>query len=275
MPLIAIVGAGPGLGLSLARDGIAARGYVADVTDPDALTDAVGAVENNLGLVDILEYSPAPTGAGSEALAPVAAAELTIASVAPPLDPQSSSCPAPGRRLRCTHRPGGLDWERRPGLKPRPIRRSVLGAHRGTQGAGAVLDHHPRPHGVKPMTSTHAKESRNMRTAVVTGGTGGIGFHVARRLHDEGFDVIVVGRDAGRGVQAAGAIGERARFMQADLTSLREVQKVGERIANDGPLHLLINNVGECGRPGGRRPMVSRRASRSTTYPPPCSPRAC
>ena len=83
------------------------------------------------------------------------------------------------------------------------------------------------------------------RKAVVTGGTGGIGLHVATELQQQhGFDVTVIGRDAKRGAEAAAEIGGTARFLQADLSSLAEVREVGTRLAAEGPLHLLVNNVG-------------------------------
>ncbi|RUQ98155.1 hypothetical protein [Labedella endophytica] len=39
------------------------------------------------------------------------------------------------------------------------------------------------------MTSKRTENGTTTRRAVVTGGTGGLGFHVARRLHEHGFDV--------------------------------------------------------------------------------------
>lgn len=83
-----------------------------------------------------------------------------------------------------------------------------------------------------------------MRRAVVTGGTRGIGFHVASRLHAHGLAVTVIGRDADHGAEAVRQIGRQTRFLRADLTSLREVERVGEQIAAEGPLHVLVNNVG-------------------------------
>lgn len=82
------------------------------------------------------------------------------------------------------------------------------------------------------------------RKAVVTGGTGGIGLHVAVQLQGQGFEVTVIGRDPGRGQDAVVRIGGAARFIQADLSSLDEVRSVGARLADEGPLHLLVNNVG-------------------------------
>lgn len=82
------------------------------------------------------------------------------------------------------------------------------------------------------------------RIAVVTGGTGAIGFHVAQQQHEHGFTVTVVGRDPGRGADAVRRIGGGTRFLRADLSSLRQVRALGARLAEEGPLQLLVNNAG-------------------------------
>ncbi|MFB7739016.1 SDR family NAD(P)-dependent oxidoreductase [Streptomyces sp. NPDC056112] len=88
MTTFALVGAGPGLGLATARrfgtaghgialiargaehlqhltddlrrDGIEARGFSADVLDPVALTGALQDAAEELGPIEILQYSPVP-----------------------------------------------------------------------------------------------------------------------------------------------------------------------------------------------------------------------
>ncbi len=87
MPTVAIVGAGPGMGLAIARtfggqgfevalisrsqhkldalaaqlyeEGIAAKGFAADVLDPASLESALGQASAYFGGIDVLEYSPA------------------------------------------------------------------------------------------------------------------------------------------------------------------------------------------------------------------------
>ncbi|HMR48394.1 MAG TPA: SDR family NAD(P)-dependent oxidoreductase [Arachnia sp.] len=86
MPTIAIIGAGPGLGLAIARafgrnghgaalisrsaekldaltaaltaEGIEAAGFIADVGDPTSIITALDAARERFGSIDVLEFSP-------------------------------------------------------------------------------------------------------------------------------------------------------------------------------------------------------------------------
>lgn len=86
------------------------------------------------------------------------------------------------------------------------------------------------------------------RTALVTAGTGGIGLETALGLARAGHTVTIVGRDPDRGTHAAHTIteqtGEKAHYLQADLSSLDEVRHLATRITAEGPLDVLVNNVG-------------------------------
>lgn len=87
------------------------------------------------------------------------------------------------------------------------------------------------------------------RLAVVTG-TGGIGFEVALALSRAGAEVILAGRNPGKGAEAVAAIHQvvpsaRVRFEAIDLASLASVAAFADRIAGQTDrLDLLVNNAG-------------------------------
>ncbi|WP_243228417.1 oxidoreductase [Microbacterium sp. CIAB417] len=80
------------------------------------------------------------------------------------------------------------------------------------------------------------------RTAVITGGSSGIGFAAARALARKGARVTIGVRDLDRGRDAARTIGNGAVARHLDLASLRSVRGFADEI--DGPVDYLINNAG-------------------------------
>jgi len=86
-------------------------------------------------------------------------------------------------------------------------------------------------------------------TALVTGGTSGIGFATARKLAQIGIHVLVVGRNAERGKKAVDEIraaGGKAEFISSNLrdaVSAHEVAKRAVELGN-GHVDILINNAG-------------------------------
>ena len=92
MPTIAIIGAGPGMGLAIARrfgaegfdialvsrtqshldtlaeilsaEGLRARGFAANVRDAKSLTNALHEAADHFGQIDVLEYSPVDSQGG-------------------------------------------------------------------------------------------------------------------------------------------------------------------------------------------------------------------
>ena len=78
------------------------------------------------------------------------------------------------------------------------------------------------------------------QTALVTGGTAGIGMASAQLLADAGATVLITGRNRERGESAACAIGGDVRFIQADLSDLESVAALIEQSA---PVDILVNNA--------------------------------
>ncbi|BBZ71985.1 SDR family NAD(P)-dependent oxidoreductase [Mycobacterium paraseoulense] len=79
------------------------------------------------------------------------------------------------------------------------------------------------------------------QTAVVTGGTAGIGLESARLLASEGAVVVVSGRNRARGEQAVGAIGPNARFVQTDMA---DADSVNSLVHQCGEVDIIVNNAG-------------------------------
>jgi NAD(P)-dependent dehydrogenase (short-subunit alcohol dehydrogenase family) len=83
------------------------------------------------------------------------------------------------------------------------------------------------------------------RIALVTGGSSGIGFAIARKLASEGMRVIITGRREAALDHALAALGERATSIVADVTSLSSLGDLFEEVkATFGHIETLVANAG-------------------------------
>jgi short-subunit dehydrogenase len=86
------------------------------------------------------------------------------------------------------------------------------------------------------------------RTALVTGASGGLGTHIARRLAREGMNVAVSGRREGALAEVSAelsSLGVKSASVAADLADLTQIDPLVEGVeAALGPIDVLVNNAG-------------------------------
>lgn len=92
------------------------------------------------------------------------------------------------------------------------------------------------------MTSSKCRRFEG-RTAVITGGGSGIGLASARRLADEGANVVIADMDPASGQAAADEVG--GTFVQVDVTSADDVDRMFEVAkATYGSIDVSFHNAG-------------------------------
>lgn len=81
-------------------------------------------------------------------------------------------------------------------------------------------------------------------TALVTGGASGLGLATATRLVTDGGSVVVVDLPGSAGADVADRLGDRARFVAADVTAEDDVRAALDAAADLGELRVVVNCAG-------------------------------
>ncbi|ALJ18815.1 SDR family NAD(P)-dependent oxidoreductase [Microbacterium sp. No. 7] len=80
--------------------------------------------------------------------------------------------------------------------------------------------------------------------ALITGGASGLGLATARRLLARGARVFLLDLASSPGEQVARDLGENARFVPGDVTSVDDVAAAVAAASEDGPLRIVANCAG-------------------------------
>jgi len=97
------------------------------------------------------------------------------------------------------------------------------------------------------MTRREDAHALHGKTAIVTGGSRGIGFATARAFLEEGARVAICARNPSRLKEAVARLGAGRRLLgrAADVSDPAQVRAfVEEATSVLGPLHVLVNNAG-------------------------------
>jgi 3-oxoacyl-[acyl-carrier protein] reductase len=87
------------------------------------------------------------------------------------------------------------------------------------------------------------------KTAIITGGSRGIGFAIAKKLAEDGFNIVITARspkeNSGENFAVLDAMGVGYLFLQSDISKAEDrTYVVQETVKRFGAIHVLVNNAG-------------------------------
>jgi NAD(P)-dependent dehydrogenase (short-subunit alcohol dehydrogenase family) len=97
--------------------------------------------------------------------------------------------------------------------------------------------------------SNHSGGRLAGKTALITGGSSGLGRATAERFAEEGADIVIADRDAHRGAEAAREIKARhncqALFIETDVASADSVDAMADRVMDEfGRIDTVVAAAG-------------------------------
>jgi NAD(P)-dependent dehydrogenase (short-subunit alcohol dehydrogenase family) len=108
-----------------------------------------------------------------------------------------------------------------------------------------------------PLVHEPSTTATLTRTAIVTGGAGGIGTAISRRLAAAGYAVVVADADAGAAERTAAALpevdGAEHSGFAGDLTDSGVNRALAEAAAAEAPIGVIVNAVGISPKREGRK----------------------
>lgn len=89
------------------------------------------------------------------------------------------------------------------------------------------------------------------KTALITGGAGGIGFGIAKAFIDAGCRVIISGRNESKLIRASEELGDMSKYIVLDVSQISSISKKIEEASNlfgqNAQIDILVNSAGTHG----------------------------
>ncbi len=83
------------------------------------------------------------------------------------------------------------------------------------------------------------------KIALITGGSSGIGFAIAKRFLEEGYHIIITGRNKEKLKKAVRQLGRNCEGISFDMTWLDQIPKFVQQLKETyGRIDVLVNNAG-------------------------------
>ncbi len=79
--------------------------------------------------------------------------------------------------------------------------------------------------------------------ALITGGSSGIGLSIAKRLHQLGYDIILVARDIEKLQKAQNEIGGNTEVIALDISTLKNCKELYKQV-RDRDIDIVVNSAG-------------------------------